>query len=365
MRRRRRASGCSVRSRRSRTTPTCPARGRPDDDGRARAGAACSQTRAAALDSRLRRARQPRLPCRSRRGAARDARGGGRARARPRRRDVRRSPASSSASSARRASSAASPARALPDFGEPLLRQVYAETTREAEAIAQGPAGDRPLRPRVVLLHYAPVEATLEGEPEGIHVMLGSDRLATPIAEYGADLVLHGHAHAGSFEGCDRQDPGLQRRGARHRARLLDLRPRRRARPQRGDVEACLAAATLAAWTPASSASRSPPSSRSGSSTPTRSSSGRAASSATAASGSSTRTAGSSTTSAAGRWCGSGRSGTRTRSALALTFPTATRVEGVVELGEPVDAMIYGHPRRRAASSGRGRTRSPSSSASR
>ena len=55
---------------------------------------------------------------------------------------------------------------------------------------------------RIVLLHYAPIQATVEGEPEGIHVMLGSDRLATPIAEYGADLVLHGHAHAGSFEGC-------------------------------------------------------------------------------------------------------------------------------------------------------------------
>jgi uncharacterized protein len=53
-----------------------------------------------------------------------------------------------------------------------------------------------------VLLHYAPIEATIVGEPEGIHVMLGSDRLATPIAEYGADLVLHGHAHAGTFDGC-------------------------------------------------------------------------------------------------------------------------------------------------------------------
>ena len=36
---------------------------------------------------------------------------------------------------------------------------------------------------RIVLLHYAPIQATVEGEPEGIHVMLGSDRLATPIAE--------------------------------------------------------------------------------------------------------------------------------------------------------------------------------------
>jgi Icc-related predicted phosphoesterase len=94
------------------------------------------------------------------------------------------------------------PGSALPDFGEPLLRQVYAETTREADAIAKGLQEIVHCDLRVVLLHYAPIRATVEGEPEGIHVMLGSDRLATPIAEYGADLVLHGHAHAGAFQGC-------------------------------------------------------------------------------------------------------------------------------------------------------------------
>jgi uncharacterized protein len=94
------------------------------------------------------------------------------------------------------------PDHVLPDFGEPLLRQVYAETTAESEAIARGLQEVVHSDLRIVLLHYAPIQATVEGEPEGIHVMLGSDRLATPIAEFGADLVLHGHAHAGSFEGC-------------------------------------------------------------------------------------------------------------------------------------------------------------------
>jgi Icc-related predicted phosphoesterase len=93
------------------------------------------------------------------------------------------------------------PGSALPDFGEPLLRQVYAETTVESEAIARGLQEVVHCDLRIVLLHYAPIQTTVEGEPEGIHVMLGSDRLATPIAEFGADLVLHGHAHAGTFEG--------------------------------------------------------------------------------------------------------------------------------------------------------------------
>jgi Icc-related predicted phosphoesterase len=78
---------------------------------------------------------------------------------------------------------------------------VYAETTRDADAIWQGLQEIVHCDLRAVLLHYAPVRATLDGEPEGIHMLLGCDRLASPIAELGADLVLHGHAHAGSFEG--------------------------------------------------------------------------------------------------------------------------------------------------------------------
>ena len=95
----------------------------------------------------------------------------------------------------------------LPDFGEPLLRQVYAETSQEALAIERGLQEVAHCGLRIVLLHYAPVVETLAGEPVGIHAFLGSARLATPIAEYQPDLVLHGHAHAGSFEGRIGQTP--------------------------------------------------------------------------------------------------------------------------------------------------------------
>jgi Icc-related predicted phosphoesterase len=93
------------------------------------------------------------------------------------------------------------PGSALPDFGEPLLRLVYAETTAEVAALERGLQEVSHCDLRVVLLHYAPVVDTLEGEPLGIQTFLGSARLATPIAEYQPDLVVHGHAHAGSFEG--------------------------------------------------------------------------------------------------------------------------------------------------------------------
>jgi uncharacterized protein len=90
----------------------------------------------------------------------------------------------------------------LPDFGEPLLRRVYAETSEEVEAIGRGLQEVAHCPIRIVLLHYSPTSDTLHGEPEGIWTFLGSDRLATPIAEYRPDVVLHGHAHAGSFEGA-------------------------------------------------------------------------------------------------------------------------------------------------------------------
>ena len=89
----------------------------------------------------------------------------------------------------------------LPDFGEPLLRRLYAETSAEVSALDRGLRTIQDCRVRIVLLHYAPTTTTLEGEPPVIWAFLGSDRLAAPIAEYRPDLVLHGHGHLGTFEG--------------------------------------------------------------------------------------------------------------------------------------------------------------------
>ncbi|HKN93707.1 MAG TPA: metallophosphoesterase [Thermoleophilaceae bacterium] len=93
------------------------------------------------------------------------------------------------------------PGSHLPDFGEPSLREVYAETGEEVEALDEGLRAVAACPFRIVLLHYAPTIDTLRGEPEAIWSFLGSDRLAAPIIEHQPDLVLHGHAHAGSFEG--------------------------------------------------------------------------------------------------------------------------------------------------------------------
>jgi uncharacterized protein len=93
------------------------------------------------------------------------------------------------------------PGSHLPDFGEPLLREVYAETGREAAAIDEGLRATADCDFQVVLLHYSPTLMTLEGERPEISAFLGCDRLAHPIADHCPDLVLHGHAHAGRFDG--------------------------------------------------------------------------------------------------------------------------------------------------------------------
>jgi uncharacterized protein len=89
----------------------------------------------------------------------------------------------------------------LPDFGEPALRRVYAEGTAEVQGLDQGLRAISTCDVRIALLHYAPTSETLAGEPGGIWAFLGSDRLAAPILEHEPDLALHGHAHAGAYEG--------------------------------------------------------------------------------------------------------------------------------------------------------------------
>ena len=54
----------------------------------------------------------------------------------------------------------------------------------------------------VAVLHYSPIEGTIEGEPEAIYQYLGSQRLCDPIDRFDhVKAVVHGHAHHGTYEG--------------------------------------------------------------------------------------------------------------------------------------------------------------------
>ena len=51
------------------------------------------------------------------------------------------------------------------------------------------------------MLHYAPIRATVEGEPVEIFPFLGCSRLEEPLNRYPVMAVVHGHAHNGALEG--------------------------------------------------------------------------------------------------------------------------------------------------------------------
>jgi Icc-related predicted phosphoesterase len=86
------------------------------------------------------------------------------------------------------------------EFGEPEMKAFIGHTRMLADRLGRAVAsleGDL----RLVLLHYAPIPTTLQGERSEIYPFLGSYLLGEAIDATGADLVLHGHAHAGSEKG--------------------------------------------------------------------------------------------------------------------------------------------------------------------
>jgi Icc-related predicted phosphoesterase len=88
----------------------------------------------------------------------------------------------------------------LTPFGEPETKAFVKATLNEVHALEL--ALRRLSTPvRVAILHYAPIAATVHGEPEAIHTYLGTDRLAEPLDRYGAAVAFHGHAHSGTLRG--------------------------------------------------------------------------------------------------------------------------------------------------------------------
>ncbi|HWH13387.1 MAG TPA: metallophosphoesterase, partial [Miltoncostaeaceae bacterium] len=86
------------------------------------------------------------------------------------------------------------------DFGEREMKAFVRHGRERAAALAEALAA-LDADARVALLHYAPVEATLRGEPPALLPFLGSHLLADAVDATGAQLVLHGHAHLGAPEG--------------------------------------------------------------------------------------------------------------------------------------------------------------------
>ena len=90
--------------------------------------------------------------------------------------------------------------RALGAWGEEILKRFVHETIEEALKLESALARLRTPQ-KIAVLHYSPIQATVEGEPLEIMAFLGSTRLEEPIDRYRVSTVFHGHAHHGSLEG--------------------------------------------------------------------------------------------------------------------------------------------------------------------
>lgn len=93
--------------------------------------------------------------------------------------------------------------RALGPWGETIIKQFVREAVDEALKLEAALARLRTSH-LVALLHYSPVQQTVEGEPLEIYPFLGSSRLEEPIGRYPVSLVVHGHAHRGQLQGATR-----------------------------------------------------------------------------------------------------------------------------------------------------------------
>jgi Icc-related predicted phosphoesterase len=93
--------------------------------------------------------------------------------------------------------------RALGPWGEATIKQFVREAVDEALKLEAALARLR-TSSLVALLHYSPVQETVEGEPLEIYPFLGSSRLEEPLNRYPVSLVFHGHAHRGRLLGATR-----------------------------------------------------------------------------------------------------------------------------------------------------------------
>ena len=90
--------------------------------------------------------------------------------------------------------------RSLGAWGEEIIKKFVHETIEEALKLESALARLRTPQ-KIAVLHYSPIQATVQGEPPEIMAFLGSTRLEEPVDRYRASIVFHGHAHHGTREG--------------------------------------------------------------------------------------------------------------------------------------------------------------------
>jgi uncharacterized protein len=88
----------------------------------------------------------------------------------------------------------------LAPFGEDPIKHFVSEAVNESLRLEVALNSLRTEK-AVVVLHYSPIAETVVGEPPEIFPFLGSSRLAETIDHFDVNVVFHGHAHHGTFDG--------------------------------------------------------------------------------------------------------------------------------------------------------------------
>jgi Icc-related predicted phosphoesterase len=88
-------------------------------------------------------------------------------------------------------------------FGEDAMKAFVQEAVNEALHLERALSKLDTIEniKKIAVLHYSPMQATIEGEPEVIYPFLGSSRLAEPLIRGKVLAAFHGHAHAGTLAG--------------------------------------------------------------------------------------------------------------------------------------------------------------------
>jgi Icc-related predicted phosphoesterase len=88
----------------------------------------------------------------------------------------------------------------LQAFGEPVVKAFVQEGVNEGLKL-EAALGQLDIPKKVVIMHYAPIAGTTDGEDPEIRAYLGTTRLSAPCDAFGALAIFHGHSHHGVPDG--------------------------------------------------------------------------------------------------------------------------------------------------------------------
>lgn len=95
--------------------------------------------------------------------------------------------------------------KALGGWGEEAIKSFVHEAEDEAQKL-EAALSKLQTQQRIAVLHYSPIQSTVEGEPPEIFPFLGSSQLEEALARYSVTAAFHGHAHNGHLEGRTSSD---------------------------------------------------------------------------------------------------------------------------------------------------------------